>query len=153
MFDWGILWFDFVHCFQSKHAQDGQDLRVTLAEFILNFEFPRDIYMILITIVILYVTLKLFRFSVRLITSLIRPIIFIVLILVSVHGLFEINFNLVLKWSVYLLLQILDTNKKNPFSRSFCHICTRWEQTLHPIVWFPMPIRKAKDSTVVFAAH
>lgn len=69
--------------FQPKHLHDSQDIRVILAEFILNFEFPRDVYTLLITGLAIYFTLKLFRFSIGLLSSLIRPIIFIVLILVS----------------------------------------------------------------------
>lgn len=111
--------------FQPKQAQHGQDLRVTLAEFILNFEFPRDVYMILITIITLYLILKLFRFSIRLITSLIRPIIFIVLILVSfhifnfkwicilcAHEMFETaNFSLNMRFSGHFAISLRDENK------------------------------------------
>lgn len=68
---------------QPKHSGDPYDLRVILAEYILNFEFPRDVFMLLITIFTVYLMLKLFRFAIRALASIIRPVIFIILILVS----------------------------------------------------------------------
>lgn len=72
-----------VYDVQAKQNLDPQDIRVTLANYILNFEFPRDAYTILITIVTIYIALKLFRMSIGLIAALVRPILFILLILVS----------------------------------------------------------------------
>lgn len=69
--------------FQPKHLQGAHDIRLILAEFILNFDFSRDMYSILITGLVIYLTIRLFRFSIRLMVSLIRPIIFLLLILVS----------------------------------------------------------------------
>lgn len=74
-----------------KHSYDPQDYRVILAEFILNFEFPRDIYSILITVLVIYLSVKLFRFSIGLILSLIRPLIFIALILIALPYLYEMK--------------------------------------------------------------
>lgn len=85
-------YFNLIHmdiCFQPKHLQGSNDLRVILAEYILNFDFPRDIYTILITGLVIYITLKLFRFSIGLLVAMIRPIIFLLLILVSTVFVFK----------------------------------------------------------------
>ncbi|XP_055323824.1 uncharacterized protein LOC129578768 [Sitodiplosis mosellana] len=74
-----------------KHLQGSQDVRVILAEFILNFDFPRDFYSILITGLLIYLTLKLFRFSIHLLISLIRPIIFVALTLIALPYLYEMK--------------------------------------------------------------
>lgn len=78
--------FCFVLCIQTKNNLDSQDIRVILSNYILNFEFPRDVYTILIAIFTIYIALKVFRFSIGLLASVVRPILLIILILVSVSA-------------------------------------------------------------------
>lgn len=59
------------------------NLRDCLANYISNSEFPDDLYPFLFSALVLFFTLKMFQYSIRLAFALIRPIAFIVIILVT----------------------------------------------------------------------
>lgn len=68
----------------NERLADGEwNIRVILANWILNFEWPRDLYVIIFWALSTYFTYRLFRFVIRIVVSMIRPILFISLLVVS----------------------------------------------------------------------
>ncbi|XP_031620751.1 uncharacterized protein LOC116339176 [Contarinia nasturtii] len=79
------------HKMPKYTAYGNGDIRAQLAEFIMNFEFPRDVVSILIAALVFYITLRLLRFSIQLFASLLRPIVFVLLILIALPYLYEMK--------------------------------------------------------------
>lgn len=122
-YDWNLFLFFFLF-FQPKHS-DG-DIRVILANFILNFEIPRDLYMVAAFLLSVYLTIRLFRFSIRLILSLVRPLIFIGIFLVSNLSSTDVTFLYQTKKNILILVH-----------RCCCHIYTIWSQCFHQVTHVP----------------
>lgn len=68
-------------------SEEGTDLRHTLADFILNVQIPEDLYSILISLVAIYIAWKVFRFSMGVMWSVLRPFfaIFILIVGTEIH--------------------------------------------------------------------
>lgn len=73
------------YIFQSNRLLSSNDnnFKDCLANFISNSNFPDDLYPILLSSLILWLALKMFQYSIRLVFSLIQPIVFILIVLVN----------------------------------------------------------------------
>lgn len=94
----------YMNSFQSRNEHVRcVNLRDCLANFISYSQFPDDLYPFLFSALILFFTLKMFQYSIRVALSLIRPIAFFVIVLVTEFSLFQsqliftkMNFQIVL---------------------------------------------------------
>lgn len=76
------------HYQQRHNAYNGEektDIRQVLADFILNVRVPDDWYTILISLVAVYVTWKVLRFSIGLVVAVVRPFFVLFLLMVGIR--------------------------------------------------------------------